>query len=63
MGRIIVRSEHAAAIQANNERLLKQKEAYRKRQAIVEHPFGPSSEFGQRRLGLHLYADEGSEES
>lgn len=39
-GRLIVRSQHAAAIQANNERLLKQKEIYRKRQAIVEHPFG-----------------------
>jgi hypothetical protein len=39
-GRLIVRSEHAAAIQANDQRLLKQKEVYRKRQAIVEHPFG-----------------------
>lgn len=39
-GRLIVRSEHAAAIEANKQRVLKQKEAYRKRQAIVEHPFG-----------------------
>ena len=39
-GRLIVRSEHAPAIEANNRRVDRRKEAYRKRQAIVEHPFG-----------------------
>jgi hypothetical protein len=39
-GRLIVRSEHAPAIEANNKRVNLRKEAYRQRQAIVEHPFG-----------------------
>ncbi|EMR03923.1 IS1182 family transposase [Cesiribacter andamanensis] len=39
-GRLIVRSEHASAIEANNRRVDLRKEAYRQRQAIVEHPFG-----------------------
>ncbi|AHM59323.1 transposase IS1182 family protein [Flammeovirgaceae bacterium 311] len=39
-GRLIERSEHAAVIKSNNLRLIRQKEVYRKRQAIVEHPFG-----------------------
>jgi transposase len=39
-GRLIVRSEHAPAIEANNQRVRSQKEVYRRRQAIVEHPFG-----------------------
>ena len=39
-GRLIERTEHADLIAANKERIEKNKEVYRKRQAIVEHPFG-----------------------
>ena len=39
-GRLIERTEHADLIAANKERMDKNKEIYRKRQAIVEHPFG-----------------------
>jgi len=39
-GRLIERTEHADLIAANKERIEKNKEIYRKRQAIVEHPFG-----------------------
>ncbi|AHM59089.1 transposase IS1182 family protein [Flammeovirgaceae bacterium 311] len=39
-GRLIERSEHAGVIKSNNQRVMRQKEVYRKRQAIVEHPFG-----------------------
>ena len=64
-GRLIVRSEHAAAIEANNKRVDHRKEAYRKRQAIVEHPCLRQAGLWhyQKKLGLHLYTDEGSKES
>jgi hypothetical protein len=39
-GRLIVRSEHAPAIEANNQRVDRRKDVYRQRQTIVEHPFG-----------------------
>ena len=39
-GRLIERSEHADLIEANKQRMNANKEIYRKRQAIVEHPFG-----------------------
>lgn len=39
-GRLIERTEHAEVIEANKIRTLKNKEIYRKRQAIVEHPYG-----------------------
>lgn len=39
-GRIIDRSENAEAVEANNRRLLAQKELYQQRQALCEHPFG-----------------------
>src|SRR5690554_2606983 len=39
-GRLIERSEHMDLIQANKDRLNNQLELYRKRQAIVEHPYG-----------------------
>lgn len=39
-GRLIERTEHADLIAANKNRMEKNKEVYRKRQAIVEHPFG-----------------------
>jgi len=39
-GRLIERSEHADLIEANKQRMNANKELYRKRQAIVEHPFG-----------------------
>lgn len=37
---MIERSEYAEAIEGNNKRLTEHKEAYLKRQQIVEHPFG-----------------------
>lgn len=39
-GRMIERSEHAKLIQANKQRVDANKELYRRRQAIVEHPYG-----------------------
>ena len=39
-GRLIERTEHAALIDANKQRIDLNKELYRKRQAIVEHPYG-----------------------
>jgi transposase len=39
-GRLIERTEHADLIDANKKRLAENLELYRKRQAIVEHPFG-----------------------
>jgi transposase len=39
-GRLIERTEHAELIEANKQRIELNKELYRKRQAIVEHPFG-----------------------
>ncbi|MBA3971436.1 MAG: transposase, partial [Bacteroidetes bacterium] len=39
-GRLIERTEHAELIEANRQRIELKKELYRKRQAIVEHPFG-----------------------
>ena len=39
-GRIIERSENAEAVEANNKRLLREKELYQKRQCLCEHPFG-----------------------
>ncbi|WP_205943596.1 IS1182 family transposase [Pedobacter cryophilus] len=39
-GRLIERTEHAEVIQANKIRIELNKELYRKRQAIVEHPYG-----------------------
>jgi len=39
-GRVIERSQYQQAVEENNERVYTEKEKYRKRQAIVEHPFG-----------------------
>jgi transposase len=39
-GRLIERTEHAELIEANKRRIGLNKELYRKRQAIVEHPYG-----------------------
>lgn len=39
-GRLIERSEYATLIDANRERIEKERELYRRRQSIVEHPFG-----------------------
>ena len=39
-GRLIERSEHMDLIDANKKRMAQHMETYRKRQAIVEHPFG-----------------------
>ncbi len=39
-GRLIERTEHAELIEANRLRMQANKETYRRRQAIVEHPFG-----------------------
>jgi len=39
-GRMIERSEHADLIQANRERIEQNPNYYRRRQAIVEHPYG-----------------------
>lgn len=39
-GRFIERSEHMDLIDANRKRMQENMEIYRKRQAIVEHPFG-----------------------
>ena len=39
-GRLIERSEHMDLIDANKKRLNENKALYRRRQAIVEHPFG-----------------------
>lgn len=39
-GRLIERTEHAQVIEANKTRIELNKELYRKRQAIVEHPYG-----------------------
>jgi hypothetical protein len=39
-GRLIERSEHMDLIDENKKRLRENQELYRKRQAIVEHPFG-----------------------
>lgn len=39
-GRYIDRSEYDGAIERNNEQVSLRKEEYKKRQAIVEHPFG-----------------------
>jgi len=39
-GRIIERSEHAEAVQRNKHAIEQNKELYKRRQEIVEHPFG-----------------------
>jgi len=39
-GRLIERTEHAGLIEDNKQRIEANKELYRKRQAIVEHPYG-----------------------
>jgi len=39
-GRVIERSEYQQAVEQNNLRVKTEKEKYRRRQAIVEHPFG-----------------------
>lgn len=39
-GRLIERTEHAEVIEANRQRMLQELALYRRRQAIVEHPFG-----------------------
>ncbi len=39
-GRLIERSEYQDAVDANNKRVRNEKEKYRRRQAMVEHPFG-----------------------
>jgi transposase len=39
-GRVIERSQYQQAVEENNLRVNTEKEKYRKRQAIVEHPFG-----------------------
>ncbi|SFS87830.1 IS1182 family transposase [Sphingobacterium wenxiniae] len=39
-GRLIERTEHAELIEANKQRIINNKELYRRRQAFVEHPFG-----------------------
>lgn len=39
-GRMLERSEHAELIQANKQRVEANKDLYRRRQAIVEHPYG-----------------------
>ena len=39
-GRIIERSENAEAVEANNRRVLQEKELYQQRQQLCEHPFG-----------------------
>jgi hypothetical protein len=39
-GRLIERSQHADLIYENKVRVEQNKELYRKRQAIVEHPYG-----------------------
>ena len=39
-GRLIERTEHAEVIEANKIRTVLNKEIYRRRQAIVEHPYG-----------------------
>jgi hypothetical protein len=39
-GRMLERSEHAELIEANRQRVDSNKDLYRRRQAIVEHPYG-----------------------
>ena len=39
-GKIVQRSEYTESLERNKERVSQNKELYRKRQAIVEHPFG-----------------------
>ena len=39
-GRLVERNEYAEVVARNNQRVIEQQEAYRMRQAIVEHPFG-----------------------
>ena len=39
-GRLIERTEHAELIEANKQRVILNKTLYRRRQAIVEHPYG-----------------------
>jgi hypothetical protein len=39
-GRIIQRSLYQEAVDLNNQRVIQEKEKYRKRQEMVEHPFG-----------------------
>jgi transposase len=39
-GRLIERSEHAKVIEENKTRIEQNKEIYKRRQAIVEHPYG-----------------------
>jgi hypothetical protein len=39
-GRVIERSEYTQVIEQNKKRVLQKPEIYRKRQAIVEHPYG-----------------------
>ncbi|MFP4048030.1 MAG: transposase, partial [Bacteroidales bacterium] len=39
-GKIVQRSEYTESLERNKQRVDKNKELYRKRQAIVEHPFG-----------------------
>ncbi len=39
-GRLVERNEYTEVVGRNNQRVIEQQEVYRKRQAIVEHPFG-----------------------
>lgn len=39
-GRLVERNEYTEVVARNNQRVIEQKEVYRMRQAIVEHPFG-----------------------
>jgi hypothetical protein len=39
-GKTLLRSNHAGAVERNKKRVKERKEEYRRRQTIVEHPFG-----------------------
>jgi len=39
-GRLLCRNEHQGAVERNRQRMAQNKDLYRKRQEIVEHPFG-----------------------
>lgn len=63
-GRFIERSEHMDLIDANKKRLAENLELYRKRQAIVEHPFGVKRQWDfyyimTKRSIKHASADVG----
>ncbi len=56
-GRVIERSEYEAYLEANRERVKLNRELYRKRQQIVEHPFGTV----KRQWGYHYTLLKGKE--